>query len=715
MIQDDRITRWFLAAVTLAAAVYAGLELTPSSYGFFLNMLGAPEAGPVAGVARPIRADEWSVNTPLLQAAVRNRFQRVNETSFYREDLRSFVALPLKDWSLAFKPQLWAFFVLSAARALSIYYAVFLWAFLCGYYLLFRELNVPPWLACAGAAIVFFSGFTQFWWTTVGSLLAGFPWVLLIILRPMAWWKKALLCAWVFPAWIFSYAYPIPLMTLAWGGLIIILALRPSSLRSPGNLVAVTVGAATVAVVFFFYYGDLIATIRNTVYPGHRLAPAGETPMIAVLSEIFPYLSFRLADYQHLAGENICEIGALGSFLPLLTLCLTRYRSLRDRADVRYSLLVLLLGFAAITLWEIAPLPDWIGRILLWNHGTSQRWLFTSGLLLTMAALVIWSHRLISLHPLRIFLFVVAGPGGALALKLGWLMHKGEGDEAVFSESLQDMLLCGIALAVGVAAWYVPVAWRASLLLLTVVFMNVYAFAGFNPLQPAGPIFEVPETDFVRSVRATASASPDGVLAVADTEPVGAAFNGLGFRSVSHALLAPQLGLFRSYFPTIEGGRFNTIFNRVAHIHVTSKPLPEITRADVIDVPLQVFLPVRNERRLSFGPAERDACALPPAGGVDRVTSQGGAIIIRGWAPWTAETDSQGVQVLSARAIRPGSLFTIKRPDIAELFQDYKFIKSGFELQIFSTDGKPIRPEELVLRASGTSLGDVRLACCGCP
>ncbi len=714
MTRDDQITRWFLAAVTLAAAIYAGFELTPSSYGVFLNMVGAPEEGPIAGVSRPYRADEWSVDTPLLQAAVRNRFQRINETSFYREDLRGFVALPLKDWSMAFKPQLWAFFVLSPARAFSIYYAVFLWLFLCGYHLLFRELNSPAWVAIAGAGILFFSGFTQFWWTTVGSLLAGMPWVLLILLKPMAWWKKALLCAWAFPAWIFSYAYPIPLMTLAWGALVIVLAFRPSSLRSTGNLVAIAMGVASTALVFYFYYGDLIRTIGNTVYPGHRIAAAGTTPIIAVLSELFPYLSFRLGDYQNLSGENICEIGALGSFLPLLTLCLLRYRSLRDRADARYCLLVLLAGFVVITLWEIAPVPDWIGRILLWNRGTSQRWLFTSGLLLTLAAMVIWSNRLISMHPLRIFLFVLLGPVASLVLKFGWLMHKGEADEAVFSESLHDMLLCGIAVAAGLAAWYVPAGWRAALLLSTVVFMNIYAFGGFNPLQPAGPIFQVPETDFLRSVRATAAASPGGVLAVADTEPVGAAFNGLGFRSVSHALLAPQLGLFRTYFPTMEAARFNEIFNRVAHIHLTFSPMPEVPRADVIDVPLEAFLSVRNARGLSFGPIERDSCLPAPAGGVDRVGLEGDSVRIQGWGPWTGETESQGIQVLSARSIT-GTLTTTRRPDIAELFQDYKFVRSGFELRVFSTDGKPIRAEELVLRVLGTSSGENRLACCGCP
>ena len=76
---------------------------------------------------------------------------------------------------------------------------------------------------------------------------------------------------------------------------------------------------------------------------------------------------------------------------------------------------------------------------------------------------------------------------------------------------------------------------------------------------------------------------------------------------------------------------------------------------------------------------------------------------------------TQGIRVLSARSLGPASLTTLTRPDIAEQLQDYDFVKSGFRLQISSTDGKPLRPDELVLFAFGTAQGEVRLACCECP
>ena len=56
--------------------------------------------------------------------------------------------------------------------------------------------------------------------------------------------------------------------------------------------------------------------MRNTVYPGRRIAPSGGTSIFVALSQIFPSLTFRFSDYQYFTGENICEIGAVGSFFP---------------------------------------------------------------------------------------------------------------------------------------------------------------------------------------------------------------------------------------------------------------------------------------------------------------------------------------------------------------------------------------------------------------
>src|SRR5947209_2919248 len=128
----DKITAIFVITLVVIAFLYTAFSLSPSSYGITLQLIHAPNPGLVAGHPKSIRSDEWGVWTPFFQATVRNHFHRFNATSLYNEDLRNVNALPLKDWGLIFKPQLWAFFVLSPARALSLYYAALICSFLAG-------------------------------------------------------------------------------------------------------------------------------------------------------------------------------------------------------------------------------------------------------------------------------------------------------------------------------------------------------------------------------------------------------------------------------------------------------------------------------------------------------------------------------------------------------------------------------------------------------
>ena len=110
----------FESAVLVIAAIYVALHLSPSSYALALGQLGEPET-PLLGTPRAIRTDEWSVTTPLFQAAVNNDFRETNDTSFYSENLRSFIGLPLLNWGLVFKPLVWPFFIVPPALAYSFF------------------------------------------------------------------------------------------------------------------------------------------------------------------------------------------------------------------------------------------------------------------------------------------------------------------------------------------------------------------------------------------------------------------------------------------------------------------------------------------------------------------------------------------------------------------------------------------------------------------
>ncbi len=415
----DPFTRVFLTLVVLAGLAYTAFSMTPSSYGRVLAGILAPEAGPVLGSARPIRSDEWAILTPQVQAAVRNRFQRFNETSFYREDQRNYFMPPLRDWGLFFRPASWLFFVTPPATAYSAYWAFFMCLFVSGYYLLFLELGVATMVAGAGSLAIFFSGFSQFWWTTNGPILAGLPWVAWVILRPFRLITKTLLLTWMFTAWAMAMPYVPLLLDTAWVIPVIVLAFRPGLALSRRELAAAGIAGLAASAILYGYFSDVVAIMRNTVYPGQRISPPGNVPLAIWASQMFPFLTFDVSTYDTFNPEwNICEAGAVGTYFPFLTMCLLRYSQLRDdrHRDIRRALSILGAAFVLATVWEIAPAPHWLGRILLWDHAGSQRLLFFSGVLLTIASLILWKRDLLEVSWRRAALFLLIGPVAGLAV-----------------------------------------------------------------------------------------------------------------------------------------------------------------------------------------------------------------------------------------------------------------------------------------------------------
>jgi len=129
-----------------------------------LRQIGVKDTGTVFGEPRPIRSDEWAVVTPLTQAAVNNHFERMNKTSFYREDMRINYGLPIFDWGLLFKPTMWGYLVADPAHAYSFHWFAVLALFIVGYALLFVKLGFDEKQSFLLSVMLYFTGFTQFWW-----------------------------------------------------------------------------------------------------------------------------------------------------------------------------------------------------------------------------------------------------------------------------------------------------------------------------------------------------------------------------------------------------------------------------------------------------------------------------------------------------------------------------------------------------------------------
>ena len=111
-----RLRPWAFPLILLViVAVLSGMRLSGSSVGIYHQLLyGADAHDPnlVANSPQTIRSDEWRVNTPLIVSQWRLSYPRFNKNVGTGQDMSVVVDVPYKEWSVAFRPQHWPFFVL---------------------------------------------------------------------------------------------------------------------------------------------------------------------------------------------------------------------------------------------------------------------------------------------------------------------------------------------------------------------------------------------------------------------------------------------------------------------------------------------------------------------------------------------------------------------------------------------------------------------------
>lgn len=577
---------WFSLVVIALGIMYVVLAWSPSSYGLVLTQLGLKGEGLVLGKPKGIRSDEWAVWTPYTQIAVNNDFERYNRTSPYGEDLRNFNSLPLKDWALPFKPQFWLFFITDPATAYSFSHAIYIVLFLVGYHRLLRAFGFSPGWSATASLLLFFTTFVQFWWTTVGPVMAGFPWLLLAMTVPMPPAARAAVVFYLTAFWLLAHLYPPMIIPLAFTGLALLAAFRPDTLK-PRTLLPALGGAVAALGLAWFYLSDIIPLMQATVYPGNRVSSGGDLSVWQAASQLLPNLLVN-ASYYPLVASNVCEAAVVGSWMLPLLLVFADHRRWAaavfggdaEAKLLRRRLAIVALMLAAMTAWQLAPIPASAGKFLLWHMVPPSRMLFASGLLLVVLLLLLARPVELRFSRWRFGLFA--------ALVLATVATKYFlGEHKIYKEWKELLPLAGIA----AVAWAAHRRQRPAGGLAVVVvaaFANWAAFGFFNPIQSAKPIFAAHDRPVLQELAGRAAEHPRGWLVTEGY--AGSTLNGLGFRSISHVLTAPKLSFFRPLFPDMTDDAFNQAFNRYAHVILWPEAAePYSPQGDVVRVPPAPF------------------------------------------------------------------------------------------------------------------------------
>ncbi len=271
-------------------------------------------------------------------------------------------------------------------------------------------------------------------------------------------------------------------------------------------------------------------------------------------------------------------------------MCFANYRSLIEKLYFhRFALVLVAIGMGMMLMWVVLPVPSRLGSALLWTYVPPHRMLWGLGLLLTLSTVLIVAEVNFEFSGIRFLAFMSIIVSSWIGVKVGFPEVLSTTVRAVLSNGYFELVSLMIFGGVFLVKAFRPL--EASEIRMAVVACcaatGVLTFGKFNPLQQAQPIFNVPETPLLVTLRAQAKSNPNGWAVV----PGGrwALLGGVGIPAINHVLTSPQLDFFRAVFPELSGQTFCKTFNRYAQIVPQPGVQPHSPSPDVIVVPTEPF------------------------------------------------------------------------------------------------------------------------------
>lgn len=576
----DRGAVAFLGGVVALCAVSAALGIHGSSSAARAGN-GFPEGDwrPLLGTAKPVRADEWNLETPILLHQA-NKADPFSIPSIAGPDNAVLIAnAPVRHWSMVFRPQLLPFFLLSPPKAFAWYWQFKHGMLLIGTFLAFLLLTRSSPLAALGALWFHLSAYTQwaFSWPAplpemIGvtclavvaaclvfatpSRLVAVACVLVIVgclanftfvsyppfQIPIAWAGAGLWLAWFLPRWRehrSARAGPVdtPSLRLAQGA---------------SGLLLAFIAAACIAMTFLHEIRDLVEITRQTVYPGNRSVPGGSVTWAQLMS--------AFVDFSKSEGHsppqfmNICEGSGYLWLAPLTVLLTPLLPRPPGRGLVMRATWILWVPALLLLAWMVLPIPAGVGRLLLLDKVLPWRITPALGLLNIAITLLFLASLPAPSEPAgagrRRWLPAVVACGAAAGCfgLLVWMNHALDG---FFPRSA--LAIGGVI--TGLAAWAIAhgsINATAAVVLAPLVWCNLL----INPVDRGLPVFER------SAMRAWVDAHPelkDGRwLVVADDSAAAQYFGALGLNVFNTLHFVPELDTWARFDP---GGDRRPFYN----------------------------------------------------------------------------------------------------------------------------------------------------------
>ncbi|MET0966813.1 MAG: hypothetical protein ABWZ02_10470, partial [Nakamurella sp.] len=589
---------WFPLLLLLLLLAFVAFGISGSSTG---NWWGYFESGPdpslLRGTPRPIRSDEWLVQSSWVVSQIQQGFPVFNGTFPGGMDATVQNDLPVWEWSSLFRPHVVGFLLLPLDQGMAIrWWLPGLSLIAAAYVLLVTLLPRRPITSAALATVFFLSPLIQWWFlpTTIWPPTWAFLAMAAVIwaLRDPRSWVRILFAAgtgYLAVTMVLGIYAPFIVPSVLVFGIFSVgvfvqysrssyLGLRVALIRLIPLAVA-GVGAGLVVGLWVLTRRDTITALLGTVYPGQRLESTGALNSDGLISLLAgPFDESLLSGAGGVLGPNSSEAATplLAGLFLLIPLTWITIRDWRVGRYLHWTTIACIAATGLMLAFLLLPGWDWLAHLIVIDRTTVGRARMALAILaiLAIALLIRRLDRRDVTIPWSIS-WVTAGVAAG-SLILVWAVLRSSSDPGLVNSTHWRVLSILFVVAV--------LFLTRRQVLLGVLCLSLVAIAigaNINPWYRG--VFDLNDTTIGAQITAIDEQNPGSWVGIGGFAPTGLLVQS-GVQAYNGVQTYPPTLMWQQIDPT---GQYQDIWNRLANVNWApgvGEPVPQNPARDQIQL-----------------------------------------------------------------------------------------------------------------------------------
>lgn len=572
--RDERGKQWIFPLVLfLIILLLSVFHIHGSSIGIYQQVFeGKDTKDPnlIANQPQMSRSDEWMVNSGYTFSQIPNNYSEKNKFIGNGLDITIDTDAPYRGWSMIFKPQNLAFFIMPFSVAFAFKWWIIGYALIIScYFFILYFLPRKIWLAILLSLSLFFSPFVQWWYQSITLLPIAYSFLAMLLLFKITECKNSrrlmlygTLLAYLAACFVLIMYPPFVIPCLLVVGVTYISYLLQnykSILTGPWKkqlLILVLSGtvAAIIVGLFIFTRLDVIKALRQSVYPGSRITNSGGYRTRLVFDGLFniflqnPVTAKAYYTNQSEASRFVLIFPFL--ILPLVYIFIKKALS-QKKIDYHIAGLLVLIGIFLARV--MTTLPNIVFKLFFLHRAPAGRLIIVFGMLNVMAIifLVRYLENKKRLPKSITFISVI------FTVLFNFFVLR-----ALYNYYPQYLKPYSTAIwmiiTLGGAIWLLLIrkATLASVIILTICFLSTYQV---NPLYRGT---QVVYNDTINQALRRVDPAKRGTWAVVQGDMLTTYLMMNGYKAASGIYLYPDLKFWHKFDKNLDE---ETVYNRCSH------------------------------------------------------------------------------------------------------------------------------------------------------